>query len=553
MMVDRRVALGRELRKGSRSARRMLAGARGLSPRATASWAWARARRDQTAPKENSSFTWVIATETDTTILWVHNYWSDAYAIPSPTFDVALIDGAGATAAQWSLTLDPDATAAVDVRQECLDRGVALPFEGQALLVLADERVVPGRPVQLFAEYVRDDGEASGVHGQYGLMHAPLAQVVGGVRVHPDPAWRNAMVVVNAYDGPGGPVACHPRLEILAGDGRIRRCVLEPLAPRASARVYVDDLVPDLAEFLGGQPGQMRVALPYAGSRAASFIEHRSDGRRVVNHATIDRVFDQGLGIAPGWAGSPPVVSVLVQADEHRDTIITLPNVWGPMAAGYPVEMRLYRPDGTELLRHQLTVAERTTCDVSLRDLLVAAGVALPVVAHGEVRIGSVPSATEQPAILDLVVGLRDDGAPAGEVQVGGEFFNADIPPGVTMPDIRRTRVFTRVRSDEQARTWLFLAYPAPIDAEPTAVARPLLTLLDSSGRRRATTEVEIPVHGCLLAELTELFGAEVAEVLGPEHAGALRVRDTGARLYGYHLVEVDGARSVVIDHLVGG
>ncbi len=32
-----------------------------------------------------------------------------------------------------------------------------------------------------------------------------------------------------------------------------------------------------------------------------------------------------------------------------------------------------------------------------------------------------------------------------------------------------------------------------------------------------------------------------------------VRVRDTGARLYGYHFVETDGARSLPIDHLMGG
>ena len=460
----------------------------------------------------------MTAGPTDTTILWLHNYWSDAYGIPTPSFAVSLIDAGGATVAEWPLTLEPDATAAIDVRQVCIEHGVALPFEGQALLVLRDEHVVPGRPVQLFAEYVGDDGEASGVHGQFGLMRAPLGQLVGGVRVDPDPEWRSGMVLVNAYDGPGGPANYRPRLEVLAADGGIRRCRLAPLGSRATARVYVDDLVPDLPAFLGGQPGQMRVAVPYAGSRAASFIEARADGRRVVNHATIDRVFDQGLGVAPGWSDSQPVASVLVQVDEHRDTVLTLPNVWGPLAASYPVEVRLHRPDGTALVTHHVTVPAGATRDVSMREVLSGAGVALPVVAHAEVRIGVVPSSTELPAILDLVVGLRDDGVPVGEVQVGGEFFNAEVPPGVAVPDIRRTRVFTRVRTDD--------ARPAPGSTSPTprrstrtrppwpARCSPCST---PAGQRRATTELEIPVHGCVLAELSELFGAEAADVLGPD------------------------------------
>jgi hypothetical protein len=272
-----------------------------------------------------------------------------------------------------------------------------------------------------------------------------------------------------------------------------------------------------------------------------------------VNHATIDRVFDQGLGVPPGWSRSQPVASALVLADDHRDTVLTLPNVWGPCAASYPVELRLHRPDGSEILRHEVVVGPRCTVDLSMRDLLRGAGVELPVVAHAEMRVGRVPSTDELPAVLDLVVGLHDDGEVAGEVQVGGEFFNADVPPGVSGPDIRRTRVFTRVRHGGPATTSIYLAYPGPVDADPGIVARPLLTLLDLTGRERATAEVEVPIHGCVFADLGELFGPAAAEVLGNDCAGALRVRDTTARLYGYHLVEVPGARSVTIDHLVGG
>ena len=419
------------------------------------------------------------------------------------------------------------------------------------LLVLADERVVAGRPVQLFAEYATDAGECSGVHGQYGLMRSPLAQLVGGVPVDPEPGVRNGMVLVNAYRGPGAPKALHPRLEVLSPDGEVRSATLAAIPANGMARVFVDDVIDDLGPFLGGRPGQMRVALGCPSSRVLTFVDHPGEQRRVVNHATIDRVFDQGLGVPAGWAGSQPLASIPVLCDPQRDTVLVLPNVWGPLSSAETVEIQVFGPDGSPLVTHRIQVPARATREVSMRDLLVGSGRELPFVGHAEVRIGTLPSRREMPAQLDVVVSLRDGGETVAEAQVGGEFFNGEVPPGVALPDIRRTRVFTRVRAEAPDRTSIFLAYPAPVghEAEP---ARPLLTLIDPSGTRRTQTERSIPVHGCVLTDLADLF-PDWRDVLGPQGYGAVRVRDTGARLYGYHLVERAPTRNVTFDHLVGG
>ena len=81
---------------------------------------------------------------------------------------------------------------------------------------------------------------------------------------------------------------------------------------------------------------------------------------------------------------------------------------------------------------------------------------------------------------------------------------------------------------------------------------RPQLTLVSSDGTRKLTHEVEIPVHGCLLADVTDLF-PEAPQLLGESGSGTLRVRDTGARLYGFYYVESDRARTVPVCHLIGG
>jgi hypothetical protein len=549
-MLDLRTEMGRTMRKGYRSARRVAVGAQELSPRVTASWLVARARRHG-RPAENSSFTWVVATEDETTVLWLHNYWSDAYGIAQPRLTASLLDPAGVPQAVWAFDLPADATMRIDIRQECRSRGVGVPFEGQLLLVLRDERVVPGRPVQLLAEYVGDGGECSAVHGQYGLMDSPLAQRIGGVPVDPDLDARSGLVLVNAYGGPGAPTPQRPRLEVLSADGAVRSAELAPIPAQGMSRVFLDEVIDDLHTFLAGRPGQMRVAVGCPSSRVLTFVEHVDDGRRVVNHATIDRAFDQAFGTPAGWTGPPPVASIPVLCHEGRDTVLVLPNSWGPKRSAEAVEVQVFAADGSTIASTRIHVPALATRELSMRDLLQDADQPLPFVGHAEVRLGQSGAPREMPAQLDVVVSLRDGGDNVAEVQVGGEFFNAEVPPGVVLPDIRRTRVFTRVRAASPDRTSIFLAYPAPpgLVAEP---ARPCLTLIDPSGTRRTQVELSVPVHGCVLGEVTDLF-PDWREVLGPEGYGAVRVRDTGARLYGFHLVERAGARNVTFDHLVGG
>ncbi len=157
----------------------------------------------------------------------------------------------------------------------------------------------------------------------------------------------------------------------------------------------------------------------------------------------------------------------------------------------------------------------------------------------------------EAPALVDILVGIVDDGDLAGEVQVGGEFFNAAIPDGVKMPDIRRTRTFGRVDVGPGSTTWLYLANPAGCDGYDV-VANPLLTLVDMAGAKVATCEVVVPPRGCLLANVQDLF-PEATQLLGAAGTGVVRVRDTSARLYGYYFVETAGSRTIPVCHLIGG
>ena len=542
----------RSSRKIFRTARRFVVGARGLGSPTVVQWA---AHQLRSGPAkndvENSSFTWVDAAITSTTIVWLHNYWSNTYGIERPSFDVTMVDSAGASVATWPLVLEPDATEAIDVRSECIRRNIPLPFEGQMILVLCHHKLVSGRPVQVFAEYVRDDGEASGVHGQYGFMHNPTGQVLSAMRLVCDEDRRTAIVVTNPYVGPGGKGPLRADVTAISGDGRSIQARLPDLHPRATAIVYLDDLFPQLQQFLNKQPGHLKLKMPCPSSRVATFVEHTPTGRRMVNHGTIDRVFDQGGGIPSGAVGATPLASCLVVCGNDRDTILALPNVWGPIADDYIAVIHLFAPNGSPLATYELEIRQNSFAEVSTKEMLSRSGQTPPPYCHAEIALRPTRPIDEVPAQFDLLVALRDRGELVGEVQVGSDFFNAPIPSGASWPDIRRTRIFCRVRTGHTSRSMLFLAHPV---ASPShdIVARPTLTLLSPDGKGQETVTVKLPPHGCLLTDITTLFPAATS-LCGDAEFGVVHVRDTEARLYGFHFLETPGAQSVVIDHLVGG
>ena len=539
------------LRRAARSTRRIIDGGRGLGFGTTARWGLHQLTRPSAA-HVNTSLTWVRATADLTTIVWINNYWSDAYGIDAPHLDAELIAVDGTTVTCFPVDLSADATHTIDVRTALDHCGVTMPFDGQLLLTLRDARVVPNRPVQVFAEYRRDDGECSGVHGQYGLVATPAAQVVSAMRVATGAGERTGFVVTNAYAGPGVGHSMQTTMTVHADDGRAWNATLPPLASRATAIVYADELIPELRSELDGSAAHARVQLACPSSRLATFIESGADRRLVVNHGTVDRVFDQESGIPAEWTESWPVASAFVVIDEARDTVITLPNVWGPRASDYVAIIDVYRPDGTWVQRHEELIDRNGVREVSAREVI---GLTRGSAFHAEVSVRCTDRERERPHTFDILVGVRVDGHLVAEAQVGAEFYNATVPPGVRWIDIRRTRVFGRVDQTAGRRTWIFLGYPVG-GGSSTGTAgtgtEPRLTLISADGRHRRETTVRLARHGCRLATIDELF-PDADDVLGPQRIGQIRVRDTAARLYGYSWVEHPTAETFPLDHLIGG
>jgi hypothetical protein len=248
-----------------------------------------------------------------------------------------------------------------------------------------------------------------------------------------------------------------------------------------------------------------------------------------------------------------PVASAFVICDDQWETALTFPNVWGPVAGAYEALIDVFASDGGHLATHTVHVPRDGLVQVGMTTVLREGGVPLPVVAHAQVSVRPATAVDEWPATFDILVGLLRRDELVGEVQVGSDFYNAPVPAGLRWPDIRRTRVFGRVRIDGGRRTRLFLCHPvAGTDHAPAAPALPQLTLVSSDGTRKLTHQVELPARGCLLADVTDVF-PEAPQFLGESGSGTLRVRDTGARLYGFYYVESDRARTVPVCHLIGG
>lgn len=537
-------------RVGARTARRAAVGAWSLGPVAFAQAVVA--TRRTTGEVRNTGLTWVDAGARNT-IVWIHEYWSDTYGIDPPIVNLALLDTAGVPVAAWTAPLPRAGTHGVDVRAVCRTHGVPLPFTGQLFAEIRGEGLVAGRPLQVLAEYRDVDGAGTLVHGQYGVSPRPLAHEIGAMRVDPDAVMQQLSVVNGLVSSRG--VEIQPRLTIRNHAGVTRRARLPRVPANGSILVDLHEIVADLRPFLEGRPGQVSVRVPYPASRIATCATY-ADGRRIVNHGTIDRLFDQARGVPGHWTESWPVVSMPFHASAaddpngRTDTVYTVPNRLGPVRGVQRVLLRVHTKDGEHVANATFAVASDATLEVRASAVAAQLGLALPFDGHVELASRLLDDDAEQPGILDVVVAFERDGARIGEALAGGAFFNAPVPPRLAMPDVRRTRTFGLVRVGGASRTHLFLANPAgrhgyDVTAEPT------LRLFDANGTEVGDTKVRLAPHAGRWFDVDDLFPG-AASLLGTSGTGTVRVRDAEARVYGWFVIG-DGGRTVMVDHLVGG
>jgi hypothetical protein len=536
-----------------RGARRLAASAVALGPSSTAGFMAEQVRerfvgRDAVTVR-NSGLTWVAAGDGLDTTVRVHHYWADAYGI-EPELTAELLDPQGRTVAAWDVELAPHGALDLDVRAICAEHGVPLPFEGQLLLTASHPDLVEGRPVQVFGEY-RGRVGSTGVHGQYGLQRRPAAQWISGMLVDAEPGAVTSVVVTNAYDGPGAGGRARSVVRLYDADGVCRTAGLPRLAPRESRRVRLDELFDDVAGFLAGRTGHLIVSVPCPSSRLLVLTEY-PDGRVIANHGTIDRVFDQAPGVLAPAAGLPPhpVASLPVRCDAERETVVTLPNRWGPRPSWCTAVIDVFDLDGSLVGSIRELVPTNGVRVVRIGERLAGGGPRPDLRGHAELRVLPDRALAEWPAVIDVIVGFEEHGRLAGDVQVGSDFFNVVDTTGVPGPLVRRTRVTAPVRTADGVRSWLFLSHPVAAGDAPPASVR--LTLVDADGQGVAVESTELPAHGALCRAVDDLF-PDAAGLLGPSGRGTVHVRSTEARLYGYVWTETAGEPTFPIDHLIGG
>jgi hypothetical protein len=526
-----------------RSGMRLARGAAGVGVAASSRWLVSRFWPRSPETNENTSVTYVEASDDRTTLVWIHDYWTEAYGTGSVNLTVELVDVEGAVVATDVLSLRGRATEVVDVRELCRRHGVALPHHGQLVVRMHADALVAGRPVQVVADYVDDHGNASGVHGQYGFCERPLAQAVGSMRVDARPGHHTLVMVPNTFAG-GHTV--RPSLSVFNARGESQAASLDPLAPLATAMVRLDEVVDGLDGFLGGEDGHVSVRLPYPAARLLCRTES-PDGTRVVNHGTIDRTSDQLPGCPAEWTASHAVATLPV-ALAGCDVALVVPNRLGRHAGPHRLHLRFRGADGAVLAAHQVTVVRNGSVRVPVSDL---ARRTAPGAAHVLVHATPIDPDEDAPSLLELVVLLERDGRPVAEALAGGGFFNDPVPPGLPWPDLRRTRIFSRAVLGHGHRTEIVLANPSSRpDFDVTAT--PLVRVLDLAGEEVGSFTLTIPPNGAVTFDPAEMIGAAV-ERLGPTGAAVITLRDTTARLYGYCAIDRPGAAAIRFDHLIGG
>jgi hypothetical protein len=373
--------------------------------------------------------------------------------------------------------------------------------------------------------------------------------MISSMRVEARDGARTGIVVVNSFHGSGAPRAMRAQLQVHDATGRCRQVRLPPIAPLASRLIWIDEYIPELSAYLGGRPGHASMLLPFPASRVLTFTDYNAGERRVVNHGTVQHGYSQNRGTPSRWTMSP-VASLPVVVDDRLDTRFYLINTWGPDEGPFEVTFRFYSTSGVLWGEHREMLARSATREVSARRVLEQIGIVAPVIANAEVTLRPILQSPERPAIFDVLVGVIKDGALAGEALMGGGFLNSLVPPGVPLVDIRRTRIFTRVRLQDQGAMRIHLANPSA-DPEYDVTANATVRLFGLEGEEVGVHELSLAPHGCALVDVREAFSRGLSE-RGPAFQGSLRVRSTEARLIGTHMID-DGSSSVVVDHLVGG
>jgi len=472
------------------------------------------------------------------------NYWS-GYGARDVSLWFRLFDAAGGTLAEWRQSV-PDGPAGIVVDSQEVRRRFGLGDFTGSLFVHATG--IAGHDV---VKYALDTyGDAASVLSCTHDANAWPADFYAGLPA-PDDGERVLLWIQNS----------HPRPIPRGAIG------LNPMG-RDDAAAWYGHAVPafgttaiDVAELLptARWPQQIEIR---AGKHCVRprYEVIAANGRRRIAHPNVERtdlIPDARIAELGNLMGKGFILPAPVLPQARWETEI-LPTPMATTQHELPVAVTVYDAEGRVAAQRALGRVARDACPaVTVSELLSAAAAKLN--GHSWSMGGG---------HLELTYDFSDGGAADGwlhglfryrdrksghaaETSFGAHVFNtvltfgkepqsyAGRAPGLS------TRLFLRLGPAPET-TLCHLIYPASTPWHATS--RTTLHLHQGDGAELASAELAIPCGGSRLWQAHKIFTPQMIAAAGA--GGYILIRDTTCRLFGYHLLERDGA--FALDHMFG-
>jgi len=471
------------------------------------------------------------------------NYWS-GYGAGAVTCWMTLFSGDGGVLAEWCENCGPSASAIILDSREIRARFRLLEFSGQLFLhiVGAAGHDVVKYALDTFGDAsLHDDGRDSSLSCTHDANAWPADRYAG----LPAPAPGEQVLVWIQNSHPTPIPSCAIALNPMGED--CGAPITEPIAPFATRAVDIAELLPDLA-----WPKQIELNAGKHMVRPRYEVLER--GRRRIAHVNVERsdlMPDPNLQRLADVLGKGYLLPAPVMPRALWQTLV-LPTPMAVRQEELPIAVRVYDPDGSEILTHSFGRLPRAHATALALDDV--AGIDALRDGYGHIEL-----------VYDFSAGGETDGwlhalfryrhrrsGHAAETSFGAHVFNTiltyrDEPQSYTgRPPGLSTRLFLRL-GENGYDTLCQLIYPASRPWRPASATD--VILYDGIGCEIARTSLAIPCSGSRLWYYHATFDPVTRVRAG---AGAyVIIRDTTCRLFGYHgLVGRDGSFS--LDHMFG-
>jgi hypothetical protein len=467
------------------------------------------------------------------------NYWS-GYGARGISLWFRLFDAGGGTLAEWRESV-PDGPAGIVVDSQEVRRRFGLGEFTGSLFVHAVG--VAGHDVVKYALdiYGDDSSVLSCTHD----ANAWPADFYAGLPA-PDDGERVLLWIQNSHPRPipKGAIGLNPmgRDDAVAWLDRA-------VPPFGTTAIEVTELLP-----AAHWPQQIEIR---AGKH---FVRPRyevvaANGRRRIAHPNVERTDlapDPRIAELGNLMGKGFILPAPVLPQARWETEI-LPTPMATTQRELPIAITVYDAEGRVAAHRALGRVARDSCTaVTVSEMLATTGAALNGKGgHLELAYDFSDGGGADGWLHGLFRYRDRKSGHAAETSFGAHVFNtvltfgkepqsyAGRPPGLS------TRLFLRLGPAPET-TLCHLIYPASTPWH--ALSRTSLHLHKGDGGELASVDLAIPCGGSRLWQADEVFDKDAIASAG---AGSyILVRDTTCRLFGYHLLERDGA--FALDHMFG-